>query len=49
MNCVSIEHLKRSGWLEEARIPEPHAPSRLALLAEEFSKNDRLLTVAAAG
>jgi hypothetical protein len=47
MNCVSIELLKWSGWLEEARIPEP--ASRLALLAEEFSKNDRLLTVAAAG
>jgi excisionase family DNA binding protein len=46
MNCMSIELQKISGWLEEARIPEP--ASRLALLAEEISKNDRLLTVAEA-
>jgi excisionase family DNA binding protein len=46
MNCVSIELLKISGWLEEAGLPEP--ASRLALLAEEISKNDRLLTVAEA-
>jgi hypothetical protein len=46
MNCVSIELLKTFRWLEEARIPEPAL--RLALLAEEISKNDQLLTVAVA-
>lgn len=46
MNHVSVELLKISGSLEEAGLEEP--ASRLALLAEEVSKNDRLLTVAEA-
>jgi excisionase family DNA binding protein len=46
MNPVSVELLKISGSLEEAGLKEP--ASRLALLAEEVARNDRLLTVAEA-
>ena len=43
MNHVSAELLKIAGRLEEAGLDEP--ASRLAVLAEKVSRDDRLLTV----
>lgn len=46
MNHVAVERLKIAGRLEEVGLEEP--ASRLSVLAEEVSRNDRFLTVAEA-
>ena len=46
MNHLSVELLRISGSLEEAGFKEPAL--KLAVLAEEVAKNDRLLNVAEA-
>jgi excisionase family DNA binding protein len=46
MNRISIELLKISGKLEDAGLYE--SASKLSALADEISRDDRLLTVAEA-